>query len=193
MSSDLSLPDVLVDDGPVLLSLHGDGVAHVRMNRPDAANGMNMEQLQALHAVLLQVHGDERVRAVLLTGAGRHFCAGGDVHTFLSKGEQLPGYIRTATALLQNVVTLMMRMNPPVVAAVQGYAAGGGGMGLVCSSDFVVAAASANFLACSPSTSPTPPGPTSRSWGCTSTRSRSSTSPTIGTTSRASGDSASRR
>ena len=147
MSTDISLPDVRVDDGPVLLSLHSDGVAHVRMNRPQAANGMNMEQLQALHAVLLQVHGDERVRAVLLTGAGRNFCAGGDVHTFLSKGEQLPGYIRTATALLQNVVTLMMRMNPPVVTAVQGYAAGGGGMGLVCSSDFVIAAASANFLA----------------------------------------------
>jgi 2-(1,2-epoxy-1,2-dihydrophenyl)acetyl-CoA isomerase len=147
MSTESSTLEVLVADGPVLLSLDSEGVAHVRLDRPASANGMNMELLEALHAVLMQVHGDARVRAVLLTGAGRNFCAGGDVHTFLSKGEQLPWYIRQATAALQNVVALLMRMNPPVVTAVQGYAAGGGGMGLVCSSDFVIAASSANFLA----------------------------------------------
>lgn len=139
-------PEVLVAAGHALLTLHADGVAHVQLNRPDAANGMNVEMLQALHAVLMRVHGDDRVRAVLLTGEGRNFCAGGDVHTFLNKGEALPGYIRQATALLENVVALMMRMNPPVVAAVQGFAAGGGGMGLVCSADIVVAADSAKFL-----------------------------------------------
>ena len=139
-------PEVLVGTGHALLTLHADGVAHVQMNRPEAANGMNVEMLQALQSVLMRVHGDDRVRAVLLTGAGKNFCAGGDVHTFLSKGEALPGYIRQATAMLENVVALMMRMNPPVVAAVHGFAAGGGGMGLVCSSDFVVAAASAKFL-----------------------------------------------
>ncbi len=139
-------PEVLVGTGHALLTLHADGVAHVQMNRPEAANGMNVEMLEALQAVLMRVHGDDRVRAVLLTGEGRNFCAGGDVHTFLSKGQALPGYIRQATAMLENVVALMMRMNPPVVSAVHGFAAGGGGMGLVCSSDFVVAAASAKFL-----------------------------------------------
>lgn len=136
----------LVSEGCALLHLHEDGVAHVQLNRPDAANGLNLDMLQALHAVLMQVHGDERVRAVLLTGAGKNFCAGGDVHVFLAQGEALPGYIRQATAQLENVVALLMRMNPPVVAAVQGFAAGGGGLGLVCSSDFVLAAASAKFL-----------------------------------------------
>lgn len=130
----------------VLLEQHADGVAHVHLNRPEAANGLNVELLDALHRVLLQVHGDDTVRAVLLTGAGKNFCAGGDVNTFLSKGAALPGYIRQATALLEYVVSLLMRMNPPVVAAVQGYAAGGGGMGLVCSADIVVAGRSANFL-----------------------------------------------
>lgn len=132
--------------GPVLLTLHDDGVAHVRLNRPESANGLNIELLKALHEVLMQVHGDGRVRAVLITGAGKNFCAGGDVHTFLSKGEQLPDYIRVATSWLQMAAALLMRMNPPVVTAVQGFAAGGGGMGLVCSSDFVIAGESAKFL-----------------------------------------------
>lgn len=140
-------PQPLVTQGPVLLSLHADGVAHVELNRPDAANGLDTPLLKAFHEVAMQVHGDGRVRAVLLTGRGKHFCAGGDVHTFLSKGQALPDYIRTATSYLQTVVALLMRLNAPVVTAVQGYAAGGGGMGLVCSSDFVVAGESAQFLA----------------------------------------------
>jgi 2-(1,2-epoxy-1,2-dihydrophenyl)acetyl-CoA isomerase len=140
-------PLVLQGQGPVLLTLHEGGVAHVRLNRAESANGLNIELLKALHEVLMQVHGDGRVRAVLITGAGKNFCAGGDVHTFLSKGEQLPDYIRVATSYLQLVASLLIRMNPPVVSAVQGFAAGGGGMGLVCSSDFVVAGESAKFLA----------------------------------------------
>ena len=140
-------PLALVAEGPVLLALHADGVAHLRLNRPDASNGLNMELLKALHETLMQVHGDGRVRALLITGEGRHFCAGGDVHVFLSKGEALPDYIRMATSYLQIVVALMMRLDAPVVTAVQGFAAGGGGMGLVCSSDLVIAGASAKFLA----------------------------------------------
>jgi 2-(1,2-epoxy-1,2-dihydrophenyl)acetyl-CoA isomerase len=139
--------EVLVGEGPALLELHADGVAHVRLNRPESANGLDVELLKALHDVLMQVHGDGRVRVVVITGEGRNFCAGGDVHTFLSKGEALPDYIRVATSYLQLVAALMIRMNPPVVSAVHGYAAGGGGMGLVCSSDFVVAGAGAKFLA----------------------------------------------
>ncbi|VTU45573.1 4-chlorobenzoyl coenzyme A dehalogenase (plasmid) [Variovorax sp. SRS16] len=139
-------PQALVSEGAVLLDLHADGVAHIRLNRPDAANGLDLELLQALHAVTVQVHGDGRVRAVLITGEGKNFCAGGDVHAFLSKGEALPDYIRTTTAYLQMVAQLLMRLNAPVVSAVHGYAAGGGGMGLVCSSDLVLAGVSAKFL-----------------------------------------------
>ena len=139
-------PVVLVAQGPVLLQLYADGVAHIRLNRPDASNGLNMELLKALHDVVMQVHGDGRVRAVLLTGEGKNFCAGGDVHTFLSKGEALPDYIRMATSYLQMVASLFMRLNAPVVTAVQGFAAGGGGMGLVCCSDLVVAGESSKFL-----------------------------------------------
>ncbi len=147
MSAETNPMDVLVPDGPVRLELHADGVAHLRLNRPESANGLNVELLRALHDAVLRVHGDGRVRALLLTGEGKNFCAGGDVHTFLSKGEALPDYIRMATSYLQIVASMMMRLNAPVVSAVHGFAAGGGGMGLVCSSDFVVAGASAKFLA----------------------------------------------
>lgn len=140
-------PEVLIGEGPALVALHADGVAHIRLNRPEAANGLDMAMLKGLHEVMTAVHGDGRVRAVLITGEGKNFCAGGDVHTFLSKGEALPDYIRMATSYLQIVASMMMRLNAPVVSAVHGFAAGGGGMGLVCSSDFVVAGASAKFLA----------------------------------------------
>lgn len=140
-------PEVLIGEGPALVALHADGVAHIRLNRPEAANGLDMVMLKGLHEVMTAVHGDGRVRAVLITGEGKNFCAGGDVHTFLSKGEALPDYIRMATSYLQIVASMMMRLNAPVVSAVHGFAAGGGGMGLVCSSDFVVAGASAKFLA----------------------------------------------
>lgn len=137
----------LVADGVVRLTRHGNGVAHVAMNRGESANGLSLEMLAGLEAVLMQVHGDARVRVVLVTGEGKNFCAGGDVHAFLAQGDQLPAYIRVATVHLQNVATLLMRLHAPVIAAVQGFAAGGGGMGIVCSSDVVVAGTSTRFLA----------------------------------------------
>lgn len=142
-----SEPSVLSASGLVLAELHADGVAHVKLNRPESANGLNTELLIELHRIIMLLHGDHRVRAVLVTGEGANFCAGGDVHTFLSKGTELPAYIRVATAYLRLVATGLIRLNAPVVTAVHGYAAGGGGMGLVCSSDFVIAAQSAKFIA----------------------------------------------
>ncbi len=147
MTTPATTPQVLVGTGNALLELHADGVAHIRLNRPKASNGLNIELLKDLHEVVMQVHGDSRARAVLISGEGKNFCAGGDVHTFLAKGEELPHYIRVATRYLQLVAAGLIRLNPPVVTAVHGFAAGGGGMGLVCSSDFVVAGESAKFLA----------------------------------------------
>jgi 2-(1,2-epoxy-1,2-dihydrophenyl)acetyl-CoA isomerase len=94
----------------------------------------------------MRCHGEPRLRALLLTGEGSHFCAGGDVKTFASKGEQLPDYLREATAWLQIAASALMRLPAPVIAAVHGFAAGGGGFGLVCASDLVLAGESAKFL-----------------------------------------------
>ncbi len=130
----------------VLLEIR-DGIAHLTLNRPESSNGMNVEFLRALSDAIMTCHGTPGVRAVLLRGAGKNFCAGGDVHTFASKGEGMPDYLRVATSWLQNAVAGLMRLEAPVITAVQGFAAGGGGFGLVCASDLVIAGQSAKFLA----------------------------------------------
>ena len=136
----------MIDSGPVLLELDDSGVARLTLNRPEASNGMDVPFLRALYDAIMAAHGERKVRAVLLTGNGPNFCAGGDVKTFASKGEDLPDYLREATSWLQISMSALTRLSPPVVAAVHGYAAGGGGFGLVCSSDIVVAGESAKFL-----------------------------------------------
>jgi 2-(1,2-epoxy-1,2-dihydrophenyl)acetyl-CoA isomerase len=119
----------------------------LHLNRPESANGLDIPTLQDLHAALMRCHGERRVRVVLLTGSGANFCAGGDVHAFATKGDELPEYIRQATIYLQAAISAMIHLDAPVIAAVQGFAAGGGGMGLVCAADMVIAAESAKFLA----------------------------------------------
>ena len=140
-------PTVPVREGTrYLLELDGAGVARVRLNRPEAANGMNVELLRALHEAIMRCHGEPRVRVVVLSGAGRNFCAGGDVRTFASKGAGLPDYLREATSWLQLATSALVQLGAPVIAQVQGFAAGGGGFGLVCAADLVVAAESAKFF-----------------------------------------------
>lgn len=130
---------------PVTLHVD-DGIARLRLNRPEASNGLNVELLKALHEAILACHADPLARVVILTGEGRNFCAGGDVKTFESKGADLPDYLREATAWLQLATAALIQLRVPVVTAVQGFAAGGGGLGLVCASDIVVAARSAKFF-----------------------------------------------
>lgn len=130
----------------IRLHMDDDGIAHLRLNSPQTSNGMDVPFLQALHAAILTVHGDSGVRALILSGEGKNFCAGGNVKVFASKGEQLPDYLREATAWLQISIAALTSLNVPVIAAVHGFAAGGGGFGLVCASDFVIAADSAKFM-----------------------------------------------
>src|ERR1700722_16211862 len=131
-----------IDAPPVTLDFGSDGIARLRLNRPKASNGLNVEMLKALHEAILRCHADTSARVVLLSGEGRNFCAGGDIHTFESKGSDL----REATAWLQLATAALIQLRVPVVTAVQGFAAGGGGLGLVCASDIVVAAESAKFF-----------------------------------------------
>jgi 2-(1,2-epoxy-1,2-dihydrophenyl)acetyl-CoA isomerase len=136
----------MIDKGPVLLDF-ADGIARLRLNRPDAANGMSAELLSALCDAIMVCHGLPDLRVLVLSGEGKNFCAGGDVRAFASKGDKLPDYIRQATAYLQNAVTGLLRLEAPVITSVQGFAAGGGGFGIVCASDIVIAGESAKFLA----------------------------------------------
>jgi 2-(1,2-epoxy-1,2-dihydrophenyl)acetyl-CoA isomerase len=133
-------------DAPVLLDIDDNGIARLQLNRPDASNGLDVDMLKALHEGALRCHANPRVRVLRLSGAGRNFCAGGDVKTFESKGAELPDYLREATAWLALATAAIIQLKVPVVTSVQGFAAGGGGIGLVCASDIVVAARSAKFF-----------------------------------------------
>lgn len=135
----------LIETGPVLLTLQ-DGVGHLLLNRPEASNGMDVPFLRGLNEAVMTAHGQPDLRVLLITGEGRNFCAGGDVKTFASRGPALPDYLREATSWLQVCVHGLLGLQAPVISAVHGFAAGGGGFGLVCASDLVLAAESARFM-----------------------------------------------
>jgi 2-(1,2-epoxy-1,2-dihydrophenyl)acetyl-CoA isomerase len=130
-------------DSPVLFEVR-DNIAHITLNRPQAGNALDLEMAKQLMAVALRCEADPNVRAVLLKGAGKSFCAGGDVKVFAAQ-QQLPQYLREITSYLHLAVSRFARLNAPVIAAVQGSAAGGG-FSLAVSCDLVMAAESATFL-----------------------------------------------
>jgi 2-(1,2-epoxy-1,2-dihydrophenyl)acetyl-CoA isomerase len=121
-----------------------DGVAHLTLNRPDAANALNLELSQELYDAMLRCDEDPAIRAVLLSGSGKMFCAGGDLKTFAARRSDLPAHLKLLTHYIHGAISLMARMNPPVISAVNGTVAGGG-LGLVFGADLVIAAESARF------------------------------------------------
>jgi 2-(1,2-epoxy-1,2-dihydrophenyl)acetyl-CoA isomerase len=122
-----------------------DGVAHLELHRPDAANAITLEMARELDLASRQLREEPAVRAVLLTGAGKMFCGGGDVKAFASSGDALSAHLREITTFLHPAVSRLVRSDAPVVAAVQGSAAGAG-LGLVGAADLVVAGESAKFV-----------------------------------------------
>jgi len=122
-----------------------DHVAHITLNRPTAANALNAELAHDLMEVSLRCEEDPSVRAVLISAAGKIFCAGGDLKSFAAQPkEMLPTFLKKVTFHLHKAVSRFNRMRAPVVMAIHG-AAGGAGMSLACAGDLVVAAESARF------------------------------------------------
>jgi len=121
-----------------------DHVAHITLNRPEALNAINREWAWDLMHAILQCDEDPTIRAVVISGAGSHFCAGGDLKSFTAQGKGLPLHIKEVTTYLHAAISRMVRMKAPVVAAVHGYAVGAG-MSLALACDFVLAARSARF------------------------------------------------
>jgi 2-(1,2-epoxy-1,2-dihydrophenyl)acetyl-CoA isomerase len=119
-------------------------VAHLTLDRPDRGNAIHLEMAQELADAAARLADEPGVGAVLLRGAGEHFCFGGDVKTFAICGDRLPQYLRPVATGLHLAVSRLARSDVPLVAAVQGAAAGAG-MSLACAADFVLAADSARF------------------------------------------------
>ncbi len=121
----------LIADRLVLLDVDDAGVGRLRLNRPEASNGMNIEFLKDFYEALMTVGRTPQIRVLVISGEGKNFCAGGDVKTFAEQGEALPAYLREATDWLQKCSQRLRQLDAPVIAAVHGFAAGGGGFGLV--------------------------------------------------------------
>jgi 2-(1,2-epoxy-1,2-dihydrophenyl)acetyl-CoA isomerase len=119
------------------------GVLEVTLNRPDALNSLNLELKDSLAVLLREIEHDESVRAVLMTGAGRAFCAGGDLSEM--DPNRTPEQARARQhRLLFDVFLPLSRTPKPVIAAVNGHAYGAG-LSLALACDVVVASTEAQM------------------------------------------------
>jgi 2-(1,2-epoxy-1,2-dihydrophenyl)acetyl-CoA isomerase len=134
-------------------------VAHLTLTRGDAANTMNLQFGREFAAAAYAIRKDADVRAVLLQGEGRNFCFGGDLRGMITAGGNVNAYLTELTTDLHAGLVHLARAHAPVVAAVQGTAAGAG-LGLVLAADLAIAATSAKFTAAYTAVGLTPDGST---------------------------------
>jgi len=134
-----------MSDSPVLFERHGD-VGRVTLNRPSQLNSITLTMHEELSAILTRLEEDGGLRVLVLSGAGRAFCAGQDLNeraSMLRAGE-----VDLGISLEQWYAPLILRLRAlpvPVIAAVNGIAAGAGAsIALAC--DIVIAARSASFV-----------------------------------------------
>jgi 2-(1,2-epoxy-1,2-dihydrophenyl)acetyl-CoA isomerase len=118
------------------------GVLTITLNRPDVLNALNRAVHQGIHDGLMQAKADDSVRAVVITGAGRGFCVGQDLQEFTSGAGDVAANLRENYH--RNVLAIRA-LEKPVIAAVNGAAAGAG-MSLALACDVRIAARSASFV-----------------------------------------------
>ncbi|ASY70113.1 2-(1,2-epoxy-1,2-dihydrophenyl)acetyl-CoA isomerase PaaG [Sinorhizobium fredii] len=134
-----------MSESDTVLSALADGVLRLTLNRPDKLNAFNEEMHRALRAGLERAHADENVRAVLLTGAGRGFCAGQDLGDRDPRNGGTPDLGHTIETFYNPLLRLIRSLEKPVVCAVNGVAAGAGA-NIAFACDITLAARSARFI-----------------------------------------------
>ena len=134
----------MTNENDVVLYSLDDGVARVRLNRPEKRNALNDELIAALKVALNRADQDEETRVILLSGEGKDFCSGADLSALQEISE---GSVSENAADARSLVELfvqMRRVRVPIVAAVRGKALAGG-CGLASACDLVLASSSARF------------------------------------------------
>lgn len=128
----------------ILLNVGSDGLARITFHRPERLNAMDFDMASRWQQVAHAVADDPAVGAVILDAAGPAFCAGGDVVAMATSGAGGEEVTRTAHVIHDGIRTLALS-DKPIVAAVQGAVAGGG-LGLMLTADYIVAADHAVFV-----------------------------------------------
>jgi 2-(1,2-epoxy-1,2-dihydrophenyl)acetyl-CoA isomerase len=140
-----------------LLIEKAGAIATITLNRPDHGNAIDMDLARELARAAADCAGDDGVRCVVLTGAGRMFSVGGDVGAFADAGDQAGPFLRELADVLHGAVLTLATMNKPLVTVVNGPAAGAG-MSLAILGDLVIASDAAHFTAAYTAIGLTPDG-----------------------------------
>ncbi len=119
-----------------------DGIALITFDRPKARNALDVPMRRELASLVSEIRDDDNVRAVILTGGGGVFCAGGDIRGLSEERTSAQSYKRIAD--LHVWLPSLVNLEKPVIAAVDGPAFGGG-MNLALTADFILASDTARF------------------------------------------------
>jgi len=119
-------------------------VSIITMCRPETFNTLSLELAMDLLAAALTCARDPHTRAVILTGSGKAFCFGGDLKAMSSKSNHVGPLMREVVSYMNSAISQFMRMDAPVIAAVNGTAAGAG-VGFALMADLIVAGESSKF------------------------------------------------
>lgn len=138
---------------PVNLTVY-DGIGHIELNRPEAANTINMAMAKSLQDAATTVANDNAVDVVVISAAGSRFCGGGDI-TAMAAAENRGTFLSTLAATADAGVQVLENMNRPVVAAVHGAVAGAG-LGIMLAADIIVSASDTKFVFAYPEVGLTP-------------------------------------
>ncbi|MEO1962389.1 MAG: crotonase/enoyl-CoA hydratase family protein [Cycloclasticus sp.] len=120
------------------------GVAKVTLNRPDVHNAMSAELIQELLSLCQDIDKDGSIRVVVLTGAGKSFCAGGDLNWMKSNINKTREERIAQTSVLADMLAALNGLSKPLIGRIQGPAYGGG-VGMVSVCDITVGVSSAKF------------------------------------------------
>ena len=120
------------------------GVANIVLNRPEVGNAFNREMLEELLKVSLEINSRDDIKVAVIYGEGKHFCAGGDLNWMIKMGKSRYSENFKDAEILYKAYESLESLRIPLIAKVRG-AVRGGGMGIVCISDIVIAEKNSNF------------------------------------------------
>lgn len=128
-------------DDQILYFDINNGVATITLSRTEQSNAINLAMVTAFANAVDEILNTTSVRVILLTGAGKNFCVGGDIRAFIEEREDLPSYVEAIIQPLNEALLKLADSDIPIISALNG-AVGGAGIGLALIADFVLAAES---------------------------------------------------